>query len=186
MLTPLRQRDPVATRRRLIEAAKLVFSRHDYEAAGLRQISSQAGVNTTLVARYFGSKRDLFLTVVKEVLTSSVLLAGERATLGARLAQRIIDSDSREGCVDPLQLLLRSANQPAVNEALREAVAGELAAPLASWLGGERASERADAIVSLLLGGMLLRLLLPDRFQDAAARDASVAIFSQMIQALVE
>jgi len=52
------------TRRKIIAAAKKVFSEHPYHSASIRMIGKQGGFEYPLVHYYFPTKADLFKTVV--------------------------------------------------------------------------------------------------------------------------
>jgi len=56
------------TRNRILEAATQVFARHPYQSAGLRLISQQAEVDHPLISYYFGSKAELFKTVLNRMI----------------------------------------------------------------------------------------------------------------------
>ena len=64
--TPSEQypRNAAETRQRILEAAKTLFSRGAYSGVGTRDIAAEAGVNLTLINRYFGSKKQLFAEVI--------------------------------------------------------------------------------------------------------------------------
>jgi AcrR family transcriptional regulator len=57
-------RDSDATQARILQAAKTLFSRNSYEGVGVREIASNADVDSALVIRYFGSKEGLFRTLI--------------------------------------------------------------------------------------------------------------------------
>jgi len=56
------------TREKILKAAVEIFSRHPYHAASMRMISSLAEVDHPLIGYYFGSKADLFRTVITQLL----------------------------------------------------------------------------------------------------------------------
>jgi len=58
-------RDP-KRRKQLLQAALARFSGEGYDVATTRSIASDAGVSETVLFRHFGSKRELFLTVLGE------------------------------------------------------------------------------------------------------------------------
>lgn len=58
--TKTRQLD---TKKRLLKAALDIFSKHGYDAATTRSIAKKAGVNESLIHRYFDSKHGLFLAL---------------------------------------------------------------------------------------------------------------------------
>src|SRR5471032_3578232 len=64
--TPLR-RDPVATRNKLLVAARHEFARSGLAGARVDEIAARAGVNKQLVYHYFGDKDALYLAVLEWV-----------------------------------------------------------------------------------------------------------------------
>src|SRR5580698_5781998 len=56
-----KKRDQKSTRVKLLKAALDVFSKEGYDAATTRHIAKKAGVNESLIHRYFESKLGLFL-----------------------------------------------------------------------------------------------------------------------------
>jgi AcrR family transcriptional regulator len=63
------------TRESLLDAALTVFSARGYAAAGLQEIAEEAGVTRGAIYHHFGSKAELYITLLNE--TSA---AGGRAT----------------------------------------------------------------------------------------------------------
>lgn len=61
------RRDPVATRKKLLTAARLEFARHGLAGARVDEIAERAGVNKQLVYHYFGDKDALYLAVLEWV-----------------------------------------------------------------------------------------------------------------------
>ncbi|MCC2628726.1 MAG: transcriptional regulator, partial [Thermomicrobiales bacterium] len=59
-----RCRNAKATRQAILEAAKICFMHDGYEQVGVREIAARAGVDPSLVNRYFGSKEGLFSEAV--------------------------------------------------------------------------------------------------------------------------
>jgi AcrR family transcriptional regulator len=57
-------RAPAATKQRILDAAESLFMEHGFEAASLRVITAQAGVNLAAVNYHFGSKEELFQSVL--------------------------------------------------------------------------------------------------------------------------
>jgi AcrR family transcriptional regulator len=54
-----------STRARILEAAGAVFAEHGYEAATVREICENAGVNLAAVNYYFGSKERLYVETLE-------------------------------------------------------------------------------------------------------------------------
>jgi len=65
--TAPQRRDPVATRKKLLTAARLEFARHGFAGARVDEIAERAGVNKQLVYHYFGDKDALYLAVLEWV-----------------------------------------------------------------------------------------------------------------------
>src|SRR6478735_10949915 len=61
-----RPHDADASRRALLDAAASLFDERGYEATTVREIGERAGVDTALIARYFGGKEGLYLAVLAE------------------------------------------------------------------------------------------------------------------------
>jgi TetR/AcrR family transcriptional regulator len=62
-----RRRDPVATRRKLLVAARREFAQSGLAGARVDEIAARAGVNKQLVYHYFGDKDALYLAVLEGV-----------------------------------------------------------------------------------------------------------------------
>lgn len=61
------RRDPVATRKKLLTAARQEFAKHGFAGARVDEIAMRAGVNKQLVYHYFGDKDALYLAVLEWV-----------------------------------------------------------------------------------------------------------------------
>src|SRR3954454_18676384 len=62
-----RRRDPIATRRKLLAAARSEFAQHGLAGGRVDDIAARAGVNKQLVYHYFGDKDALYLAVLEWV-----------------------------------------------------------------------------------------------------------------------
>lgn len=60
-----RSKDRVATEKRLLKAAELVFSKTGYDGATTRAIAQAADINLSLINRYFEGKYGLFIALIK-------------------------------------------------------------------------------------------------------------------------
>ena len=59
-------RDPARTRRRILDAATAEFSAHGLEGARIDEIARAAGFNKRMIYHYFGSKDELFRSVLEQ------------------------------------------------------------------------------------------------------------------------
>jgi AcrR family transcriptional regulator len=57
-------RGPTPTKNRILDAAETLFMEHGFEATSLRQITALAEVNLAAVSYHFGSKEELFESVL--------------------------------------------------------------------------------------------------------------------------
>lgn len=89
--TTLRQERAAVTRRRILEAARMLFFRDGYAATTLKAVAAEAGVAVQTVYAVFGSKAAI-LTELRALVVSlpeaddALQAAMREATLGGRLA----------------------------------------------------------------------------------------------------
>jgi len=57
----------VSTRQRLLETALAVFAEQGTDGGSMREIARRAGVNVATAYHHFGSKREMFLAIFKEL-----------------------------------------------------------------------------------------------------------------------
>lgn len=63
-------KDRAATEARILSAARAVFARRGYDAAGLREIAEAAQANLSLISRYFGGKEGLLTALTDQFVAS--------------------------------------------------------------------------------------------------------------------
>jgi AcrR family transcriptional regulator len=154
----VRRRDAAATRQSLLDAARELFGARGFEATTLREIGDRAGADPALIARYFGSKADLF---------SQAMAAETRdrpptetfVDFDATVAY-LIDYVDRRGPGPMMQALMRlDAGAEAQGEAAAH-MRRRFVEPLAGALrerGVDRPELRAEAAFAALLGIIGLR-----------------------------
>jgi AcrR family transcriptional regulator len=184
-------RDPSGTRARILVAARVRFSTHNFESVGVRDIAGDAGVDAALVNRYFGSKEKLFAEVIAGVFSLESLLAGDPGlkNLGASIARDMMSASDgchwSEGC-DPLQLLLRSAASETASSVVSAGFHREFVAPLAKLIGGSNARLRAALICAYIVGFGTMRVAMQSpaiRKQDTRQ---AIALLGAAIQTCVD
>jgi len=62
--SPVSSRAPAATKHRILDTAESLFMEHGFEATSLRSITAAAQVNLAAVNYHFGSKEELFQSVL--------------------------------------------------------------------------------------------------------------------------
>lgn len=63
---PAKVRDASVTKSRILDCAIQEFADHGYDGARIERIVKQANVNVSLAYQYFGSKENLFITVMEQ------------------------------------------------------------------------------------------------------------------------
>lgn len=180
---PLKKKSHL-TKEAILEAARAAFLRHGYDQVGVREISSDAGVNCALINRYFGSKLALFREVLFDETDYRELYSGPTAELGQRLADFVISGavETRSGeplMVNPQRMLLfiRSVGCPEALPALREALAEKMTIPLTSVLPGPNSGEKAAIITSHIFGFILIHRMVG----AACVQNADSAVLTQQL-----
>ncbi|QBI52097.1 TetR/AcrR family transcriptional regulator [Streptomonospora litoralis] len=146
-----RARDREATRQRILDSARDLFTREGYAQVSSRRIAAEAGVNVALINRYFGAKRGLLAEVIAEDAAFPGLFEGDRATLPRRIADHVVNRTLGAGT--PLQrALVHSSGDPDLQSVYQERLQSAIIGPLADYLGGPEAQARAALVASLLIG----------------------------------
>ncbi len=146
-----RKRDSSATRDAIALAARNQFAEHGYDAAGLRQIADEAGVNVALINRYFGSKEGLFKEVIIPTLRYDELLEDGVAGFIDRILE-IKRNAYIAKTYDPTLVVIRTLHSQVAGPLVRAALREQVLNPIIKLLPGPQAEERAEMIGVLLLG----------------------------------
>ena len=146
------------TRDAIEEAARDVFQRQGYERATVREIASAAGVDPSLIIRYFGSKEGLFSAVAEVDLGLPDLRGLARSSIGEILVGHFLDQwEGGSG----LPVLLRSASSnEAAAKQLQRIFASQVFPMIASAGPTENAPQRAGLVASQLIGLAMTRYIL--------------------------
>jgi AcrR family transcriptional regulator len=130
-----RRRDAAATRQDLLDAARDLFGASGFEGTSLRDIGERAGVDASLIARYFGNKVDLYIAALEadrldsDLTTENVSLEG--------IARRIVTKVDQHGLGPLMRAILQPETNPAIRLRALEYLKTYLVGPLT-----ERARER--------------------------------------------
>lgn len=129
-----------ATRTRIVEAARERFRKEGFERTTIRKVAGDAGIDPSMVMRYFESKRGLFDAAMTVELRIPDLSRHPRDKLGEAIITHFLKR-WEEPDADSLQLLLRSS---ASNEEAAERLRGVFRDQIVALVGRLRGSE-ADA-----------------------------------------
>jgi len=118
----------------------------------MRDIAGDVGVDAALVSRYFGSKEDLFTSVLDSCSNGSELMDGERSEFGRRVAHAVIFEPKKEGKLKGLLIMLRSVGSTKAMELVQRTGSERFFDPFTEWVGGEDAPVRARLAAATIMG----------------------------------
>ncbi|MER5640216.1 TetR family transcriptional regulator [Kitasatospora sp. NPDC002227] len=153
---PARRRDAARSRELLFQAARELFTHRGYDRATTREIGELAGVDPTLIARYFGGKTQLYIAVLNAEFGDSRpagLLDEERVRL-------LIDRVDERGPGPAFRVAATPYQDPAVQSAATEQLHSRLVAPLRDQYdeeGRPDAQLRAELVVAAFAGVLMGR-----------------------------
>jgi AcrR family transcriptional regulator len=155
-----RPRDAAVSRLALLEAARELFGQKGFERTTIREIGDAAGVDAALIARYFGSKADLYIAaVVAESRDDQRPREYERLE---QMAEALVTRTDEQGPGPIVQALIRSDTSEEIRVAARAHLVRRLIEPLVAGMaadGTDRPRLRAELTVSALIGVSLGRSL---------------------------
>jgi AcrR family transcriptional regulator len=163
------------TRSAILAAARRRFADDGYERATIRAIAADAGIDPSMVMRYYGSKDGLFAAAVDvDLALPSVedLPPGRRGEVLVRHFLALWEGERSSGV---LTVLLRSAvTNEAAADRMRAVFAGQVGAALGP--ATEDGPVRAALVASQLLGVALCRHIL--RLPPMVALDTETLVAS--------
>lgn len=181
---PPRRRDAGATRSRLLEAARELFLAYGYSAIGLREVAAKAGVDVTLVRRYFGSKQLLFVAATDVSENTDDIRNATDDAVGQQMVEHVLEA--RRDIDAPLFALLRSSGDPSVVARLNSQLDEGLTRNLGKRITADRPRIRADMVTALLLGIGVQRALLQKKPMASARDDDIAAVFIEAFEAITK
>jgi AcrR family transcriptional regulator len=149
------------TKAAILRAARERFAAQGYERTTIRAVASDAGIDPSMVMRYFGNKAQLFDATLAIDLRLPDLTGVPADKLAQALVRHFIERWEGDPADDALLVLMRSAvtNEQAAAR-MHEIFAAQVAPTLAAALGPEVAAQRAGLVSAQLLGLGLTRYLL--------------------------
>lgn len=158
------------TRRAILGAARATFAARGYEQTTIRAVAARAGVDASMVMRYFRSKAGLFTAAVTMDLQVPDLHSVSASRRGELLVRHFVSRWEDPLRDDELIALLRTGvTSETVAERLQAVLSQLITEPIAA-LANERAAERGTLIAAQLLGLALCRYIL--RFEPLASLPA--------------
>jgi AcrR family transcriptional regulator len=168
------------TRQLILKKAGTAFSEQGYDKTSLRAIARLAKVDPALVTHYFGTKDQLFATLMRlpDNLASQVaaLAAAPSADRGERVVRFFLALWENEATRQSLLAVFRSAvSQPQAADSLRAFISDALLGPLAATLDLPEPRLRATLAGSQLIGLAIVRYII--RMEPLASLDVESVVF---------
>ena len=167
------------SRDRVLAAARRVFTEKGYDAASLRQIAGDAGVDQGMVRHYFTDKAGLFRAAMQVPIDPLAalpgLLAGSRDGLGERLLRWFLQQWDEAGAHSPMVMLVRSAvTHDESTRMLREFITEHVLGRLAAAMDTPDRALRASLVGSQMIGLVMARYVV--RVEPLASADAATVV----------
>ncbi|MFI0420301.1 TetR/AcrR family transcriptional regulator [Spongiactinospora sp. 9N601] len=182
-----RRRDRGATRAALLGAARVRFAREGYEAASVRDIARDAGVDATLIFRYFGSKQGLFDEVAKAGgQEGAALLDGPASALPDLLLRSVVSQEWHQtGGEHPFVAMLRSSAHEPAHRRMQEQICGGFMKSLEELVEGPDPALRAELLGALVLGISVARSVVRSPALADASYDQIEPYYRRLAEALL-
>ena len=150
------------TRSAILTSARQLLALKGYQGTTIRAVAAAAGIDPSMVMRYYRSKEGLFAAAVEVDLRLPSASRWPRDRVGEMVARHLISRWEGELSDDLITMLLRSAgtNQAAV-EHLREVFQRQLLSLVRETAGdGPDAGRRAGMVATQVLGVALCRYVI--------------------------
>jgi AcrR family transcriptional regulator len=182
---------PTATRNAILDAARVRFATDGFTSSTIRKIAADAGVDPSLVMQYFGSKDELFASVMdlgpNTMSRISDAFTGPDDAIGERVTRAFLEVWDGDPLVSqPLQALLRAAigNAQATVQ-LRGLIQKRVIDDLSPVLRDGDLATRIEIASSMLVGVVVGRQLVKIEALVQQDREALIAYIAPSIQAIL-
>lgn len=155
-----------SAREDILAAAQSLFAAHGYSGTTLRAIAAEAQVDPALIAHYFGTKQEMFVTVMAPTTSGPAAIAqvleGDPEMIGVRLAHFFVSMLENKTTGRIIVGLIRATSSEPLAAAMLKNV---LARPIlhvfkTAAVLDEQAEIRASLVQSQLLGLVTSRYIL--------------------------
>lgn len=151
-------RDADRTRAAILHAAQQIFAAKGFAEAGVRDITALAGVNPSLVSRYFGGKLKLFEAALDAALDPRLMTDLPKDQFGKMIVARFADEDDR---ISPLPMMFSAAADSEARAIAQRLLRERVFEPLKHWFGGGDADVKTARFMMVSLGFFAYRDQLP-------------------------
>jgi AcrR family transcriptional regulator len=147
-ITTTRERNYAKTRERILLAAYHAFSEQGYAKTGIREIAKNAGVASSLLIKYFGTKSALFEEALIHAIYRFSVFARDKKNFGDIMA-RLMTS---VGDANLTTMMVLAIADPESKDIARRVSKRHVIEPLAEWLGPPNALARAQHMYAIMAG----------------------------------
>jgi AcrR family transcriptional regulator len=182
---------PTATRSAILDAARARFATDGFTRSTIRKIAADAGVDASLVMQYFGSKHELFATVMNlgpnTMSRVSEAFTGPDESIGERVTRAFLEVWDGDPLVSqPLQAMLRAAiGSSEATVQLRSLIQKRVIDDLSPRLREGDMATRIEIACSMLVGIVVGRQLVGVAALIDQDRESLVAYVGPSIQAIL-
>lgn len=165
------------TREAILDAARERFAADGFERTTVRAVAAGAGIDPSMVMRYFGNKQGLFAAASSLDLSLPDLLDVPRGELGRAAVEHFLVRWEEAGSGEALRILLATAvTDRAAAGKVQEIFSVQLQpfVAAAGQHGGGEAARRAALVATQVLGLALCRYVL--RLPSVVAMDHSALV----------
>ena len=180
-------RNASQTKERILKSARYLFSHGTYESVGTRDIAALAGVNATLINRYFGSKKKLFAGVVENMGDPDAVqrMGKSSKAMMSQAVKGILEDGMESPLMVELRIILLSALNPQVSDIIADWFE-KRRQRLIEDLCGEYPASRADLIFSFPMGLAIILKLLHNNNSYPTDTDFIQKYFDKILKDLFE
>jgi AcrR family transcriptional regulator len=149
-----RRRDAAGSRQTLLDAARTLFNERGFDRTTIRDIGELAGLDPTLIARYFGSKSGLYLAILRTDFAAEESDSPRDLFDPERMIE-LLDRVRRRGPGPVISSALRSDGDPSVHDEALAAFTVRLVDPLVRRLESGGVTDprlRAELIAAAFVG----------------------------------
>jgi AcrR family transcriptional regulator len=172
----------------ILKAARTLFAKHGFRGTTLRAVANRAGVDMALVSYFFGSKEELFASVIDLPVIAGQLeevLHDRRPGLGERVVRFYLEKVFKEQS-EAISAMLRTAlGDPDDVPTLRTLIRDTLLQGAARALGGTTAKLRAELVGAQMTGLFISRHLVRVEPLASASVDEVAALLGPTLDPLL-
>lgn len=180
---PEAERHDPDSRTRIARSARRMFAERGYERTTIRDVAAGAGIDPSLVIRYFGSKSGLFAAVTDHDLGLPPFDSVPREALARGLVRHFLTRWGTSGDDALVGLLRASTSNEEARRRMRAIFREQLAPEVRRLLGGHPdADRRAELMASQMMGLALCRFVLALPFLSGDDEEAIVDAVAPVLE----